>query len=224
MNIKGLRKHKIRMERTEPIFKGNPVLALGLCLPFAIVPSLTLKNGLLLSALMLISTVIPVTAYSLMGKKIKKEIKVCLSSILSMALVSICIYYTSTSLASFYETIGVYAMLFGVNGLIVYCEIKAEDMSVVESALFSFKACIGFSVVVCFVSLVREFFALRTIFEYPVEIIPIKLDGIAIPFFGFITLGFTSAFFRNFERRMKKRIIIKNMKLNNKNEVNPNAK
>ena len=223
MKTESLRKHIAWLGKTDPIFKGNPVLYFGICLPFVIVPSMTLKAGVLLSVLMFIATLIPVAIYASIGSRISKEIKFIMSAIISTSLVSLFFFFTKTLFAEFYLIAGVYAMLFGVNGLTSYIEYKNEGKGVAENVLFAFKACVGYSIVVCFISFVRELLALKTIWGYPVDLLPIKLEGIAFPFFGFIMLGFLSAFFRCVERWNRKRLLIKAERLSEEREEKADA-
>ncbi len=223
MKTESLRKHIAWLGKTDPIFKGNPVLYLGICLPFVIVPTMTLKTGVLLSALMFISTIIPVAVYSSIGFRLSREIRFIISTVISTALVSLFFYFTKTVFAEFYLIVGVYAMLFGVNGLTIYCEHKNEGKSVLENISFAFKACIGYSIIVCFVSFIREFLALKTIWGQPIDLFPVKLEGISFPFFGFIMLGFLSAFFRCAERQNRKRLLKKAEKLSQEREGKTDA-
>lgn len=223
MKTESVRKHIAWLGKTDPIFKGNPVLYLGVCLPFVIVPSMTLKSGVILSALMFIATIIPVALYSLMGNNISRNIKFIISTIVSTALVSLFFFFTRDVLADFYLIAGVYTMLFGVNGLTAYSQYKCEGKSAAESVLFTFKACVGYSIVVCFISFTREFLALKTIWGQPADFLSIKLDGISFPFFGFIILGFLSAFFRCMERWNRKRLLKKAEKLSEEREERVNA-
>ena len=221
MRTKSLRKHRAILEKTEPIFKGNPVLSLGICLPFVVVPSMTLKSGVLLSLFMFIATVIPVALYSSMGRT-AKQYRFVISTIVSTLLVTAFSFATRNMFPDFYLLVGVYVILFGVNGLTTYCQERCEGESVGKNIIFSLKACTGYSLVVCFVSFIREFLALRTIWDHPVELIPFKLTGVAFPFFGFIFLGFLSAFFRTFERWIEKRLLVKSKR--GRKEVTEDAK
>ncbi len=49
---------------------------------------------------------------------------------------------------------------------------------------------LGFSFVVCLLSLVRELFGSGSLWGSPVEFITIKVQGLLVPFSGFILLAF----------------------------------
>ncbi|MEG1972249.1 MAG: Rnf-Nqr domain containing protein [Oscillospiraceae bacterium] len=223
MNIKGIRKHKSWMKKTAPILKSNSVLALGLALPFAIVPSFTLKNGVLLSILMVVATIIPVALYRIIGDGLKREFKLPISVIASMVCVSTFIYFTKEQFSTIYESIGVYAILMAVNSLMFYCEEAGKKKTVLQAVLFAFKACLGFAVVVCFISVIREILSARTVWGLPLGLLSIKMDGVAFPFFGFIALGFLSALFGSMERAISRKIISNDLKSGERNKVMHNA-
>lgn len=211
------------MKKTAPILKNNSVLALGLALPFAIVPSFTLKNGVLLSVLMVVATIIPVTLSAFIGNRIKREFKIPISVITSMTCVSLFIYFTKERFSTIYESIGVYAILMAVNSLMFYCENTERKASIANKIFFAVKACAGFAVVVCSISLIREILSVRSIWGYPMEVLSIKMDGVAFPFFGFIALGFLSALFGSIERAVSRKIISNDIKNGERNKVTHNA-
>ena len=57
MNLQPIRKYRRRLDLTSGIIKNNPVLGMGLALPFVVIASTSLKRGAVMSIIMLFATV-----------------------------------------------------------------------------------------------------------------------------------------------------------------------
>jgi len=91
------------------------------------------------------------------------------------------------------DALGIYIYLMAVNGMTIYQanRITREDkpFPVLASA---FMNVLGFTLAMFVVSLFREYFGAGTLWGTPVPV-PIRLDGIRVPFFGFVMIGFVLA-------------------------------
>ena len=89
------------------------------------------------------------------------------------------------------NALGMYVYLMAVNGLTLYQSLSLTPRSRVLPVLKTELLHVAFfTLTMIIVSFVREYLGSGAIFGIPVPM-PYKLSGLAMPFSGFILLGFT---------------------------------
>lgn len=196
MNLKPIRRYRRRLKAAWGILEHNPVLALGLALPLAIVP-ITLKSGVAISFVMLAATLPPVAAAALVGRRVPAWLRAPAFGFLSM----LCVQLARMALLRYpvlLGELGIYVPLAAANTVML--ELTAACAKPPLRALREVLAmCAGFALVVCGVSALREILGNRTIWDLPFALYPIRMSGVTLPFFGFILLGFLGALLRRID-------------------------
>lgn len=204
MNLKSIRRYRRRLRAASGILRNNPVLALGLALPLAIVP-VTLKSGVAISAVVLAATLLPAALAAPVGRRFPVWLRAPFFGLLSM----LCVLLVRRYLLHFpvlLGELGVYVPLAAANSMTLELlgNLSEKPSAVLRGAL---SMCLGFALVVCGVSALREIFGNRTIWDLPFGIYPIKISGVALPFFGFILLGFLGALLRSIDRGISRMLL-----------------
>ncbi len=197
MDLKNLRKYRRSLEKTSGIFHNNPVLVLGLGLPFAVIASTTLRRGVLMSAV--------VFAVSLMGFFVSRALKrtgetcrvvvTCLFCISALTVVAV-----SGIFPVLIDDLGLYLPLAAANMMLVTAIRPAEIGDFRRALNETILSCLGFTLVMCLLSAFREFVALHTLWDVPVRFNAVAISGAGLPCFGFILLGVLAAFSRKLDR------------------------
>lgn len=191
---------------TSGIFSNNPVLALGLALPFAIVPTTSLKSGAAISLIVTAATALPTLLAPILWRKRPLWLRAVASVMSSMAAVML----ASLLLRPWpllMDSLGSYISLAAVNTLMFQMAVMEPRKCVSTALLDTLRMCLGFALVVCSVSALREILSSRTIWGVEWSLYPIGIDGVTLPYFGFILLGFLSALFRSLDRWIKRSML-----------------
>lgn len=197
MNLKPIRRYRRRLRAASGILENNPVLALGLALPLAIVP-INLKSGVAISAVMLVATLPPAAAAAVVGQRIPAWLRAPVFGLLSMLCVLLARAYLLRYPVLLGE-LGIYVPLAAVNTILLGLT-SAPQKPPAPALRDALAMCVGFALVVCGVSALREIMGNRTIWDLEFGLYPIRMVGVTLPFFGFILLGFLSALFRSINR------------------------
>ncbi len=185
------------MSRTSGLLKNNPIIALGLTLPFVIVPTLSLKGGLMMSAFLAAATIPSATLAPLLGKKLAPLLALPCYGVISMTFVLLLRYFLAGQ-AALLDGLGVYLPIAAMNGMMLDLALLHPRKRVGTALRDSVMMCLGFTLVACFVAVLREFFGSGSLWGIPVAV-PIRVRGLALPFAGFILIGFLSALFRRLD-------------------------
>lgn len=201
MKFEKLRKRRRRSRWVEGIFSKNPVLVLGLALPFAIMITTSLKNAVALSIIFSCTLIPSVLLVSLTGKYLSKWLAPIVYTLFSMVLVIASIPLIQPISPEISDSLGIYIPLVAVNSILPmlydrYVEADAKPiMALVDSVTYSF----GFSFALCLIAAVREFFGNSSLWGVNLEL-PIKISGLQIAFSGFILTALFCALFRFIKR------------------------
>jgi Na+-translocating ferredoxin:NAD+ oxidoreductase RnfA subunit len=98
------------------------------------------------------------------------------------------------------EDLGVYVPLAAVNMMMVEVATRAGKQSLHDAVREALSYSIGFALVMCGLSAVREIMSLHTIWDIPLRVPTVTISGAGLPCFGFILLGFFAAFGRALNR------------------------
>ncbi len=199
MNLKPIRKYRRRLKKTSGLIKNNPVVALGMALPFVIVPTLNLKSGLLISVFILAATVPAATLAPALHKKLPTPYQVPCYALLAMLGV-IAAQLLLRRQAVLLDSLGLYIPLAAVNSIMLDLAIVHPRPTPQRGLYDAIVVCLGFALVACGIGAVREVLGSRTIWGVPFGLYPIRMVGVTLPFFGFILLGFLNALCRSVDR------------------------
>lgn len=199
MNLKPIRKYRRRLKRTSGLIKNNPVVALGMALPFVIVPTLNLKSALLISAFIFAATVPAATIAPVMHKRVPALYLVPCYTILAMASV-IAVQLLLRRHAVLLDGLGLYIPLAAVNSIMLDLTAVNPRKTPQHGFWDAVVICLGFTLVACGIGAIREVLGSKTIWGIPFGLYPIKVMGVTLPFFGFIILGFLNALCRSVDR------------------------
>lgn len=199
MNLKPIRKYRRRLKKTSGLIKNNPVVALGMALPFVIVPTLNLKSGLLISVFILAATVPAATLAPVLHKKMPTPYLVPCYALLAMLGV-IAAQLLLRRQAVLLDSLGLYIPLAAVNSIMLDLTVAHPRQTPQHGLRDAVIMCLGFTIVACGIGAVREVLGSRTIWGVPFGLYPIRMVGVTLPFFGFILLGFLNALCRSVDR------------------------
>ena len=181
----------------EGILTSNPVVmgALGL---FPIISGgTTLKRGLVLSVMMFICMPVVSVLTAAFGKLFPKWLRAAFYVVVA----SVILVIASIALKGIFNIpqnfLSLFIPLMSVNAIISYrAEKFAVNHSIKRSAIDAFANAAGFSIVMCLVSSVREIIGFSTLFDIPI-LFGKHIDGIVLPFGGFLILGFMAALLKH---------------------------
>ena len=190
------------------LFK-NPVLysALGLCPVVA--AGLTLHDGLALSLLLACLLIPTCLIASIFGTRIPAAARPPVYLLLSAA----CYFPASTIVESVFPktllNVGVFAPLMVINAIILRRADTFAAKHIVFAAVIDSIACsIGFGLVMCISSGLREILTLGTLSGYHIFFRRLAVPSVVLPCIGFVLLGFFAAFvqaLRNRRDRVQRR-------------------
>ena len=181
---------------------SNPVRALGLDLPFLIVTSISLQAAAAMSIELFIihmGTVMAALALCRILPKWTRPLVYLTVSTVIMLLVS-------TMLARVFpvvtDKLGMYIYLMAVNGMTFTTAMAVEKQDKIYPVLSrAFKGAIGFTIAMFITSLLREYMGNGSLWGVAVPHL-IRMDGLLVPFFGFILVGFLLAGVRIVNKRL----------------------
>ena len=200
-----VKKHRISGAFLQ-LFKDNPVFVTGLALPFCIVPSTSLQNGLIISAIIFAAS-FPSAVFAVgIDRFISENFKLPLYSLVSMGFVLWLTNWFQLNNPQVVASIGIYLPLAAVNTIMVeMCYRKKFETN--KQRIFSvLRLCLGFAVAVCIVSSFREIVSFHTIYNKTLDIHFTRFNALALPFFGFLLIGFLAALLKKLNRLIRKRV------------------
>jgi len=172
---------------------SNPVLISGLSLGPVIAISQSLKAGVSLSAAFSIIILPVLVLFAVVPIKFSKSTRIMACCLLSAIFFIPAFWFAQTIFPEVNDKVGVFLPLMVVNPII---SSRSADASKgyypLTSLINGLKTALGFSVVMCLVSAIREIIGNGTIWDVPIG----NLEGnisFLLPFMGFILLGFLAA-------------------------------
>lgn len=205
MNITILRKYRRRGRTLRALLARNPVLVLGLDLPFVIVCATTLKTAVALSAEMLFIHMVTMTV-ALLTLRLPVWARPLVNvgvSFLAMMTVRFVIIGLFPELLNY---AGMYVYLMAVNGITMYQSSRLGNRrrharKPGGTLVVAFLYALAFALVMLVVSLFREYFSSGMLWGIPVPS-PFFISGLALPFSGFLFTGFLLAISRRASKRL----------------------
>lgn len=182
----------------------NPVLVLGLDLPFVIVCAFNLRIAVALSiemfAIHLLTVVVAMVAARYLPRWARMIVNVGAAFIVMTIVRSLLTNLSVFSDISNYA--GMYIYLMAVNGITIYqCARITRNDKPWPVMVSAFMNAAAFALTMVVVAAFREYVASGTLWSIPIPG-KIKLSGFAIPFGGFIIMGFLLAFIKMVNKRL----------------------
>lgn len=202
LNLRLVRHYVKIRNKLRGIAHRNPVLALGLALPFAVVCSNSLKNAVIMSLCMLITLVPTMVIASLAGKRIPSGLNFVIYPFLASFLLIPATLLSASISDNMGDSLGFYLQILCVNSLLIYSIRPCSCMKPGQAFQYSFMNCIGFALVMVCIAFVRELFGNGTLWNIPVSLTSYRLYGLLFPFAGFIMVGFLIALMRTVNRKI----------------------
>lgn len=184
----------------------NPVLigAIGLCPVIA--AGTSLKNGVALSLILAVLLLPACLLFSFIGEHVPMWLRPPILLVLSGALYIPARLLTEEILPGVLAAMGIYAPLMVANAIITNRAKHFAAGHIYYAAIVDAAGCAaGFAVVICAVSAVRELLTAGTLWGYPLIVPFAGLPAAAYVSFGFILIGFLSAFVQNVNNRRRKK-------------------
>lgn len=181
------------------------VKMLGLC-PI-VGAALNLKNGVTLTACAGLALIPAALLMSVFGTRLKPAIRAPLYTLLASLVLVGAAYVTDTFISTeLYATLYLYLPLMAVNTLMTY---RAGGFAVTSGPLAALAdalgSTLGFGLVICVVSALREFLAFGTLWDVPLTAQPL-LPAAASPFVSFLIVALMAALLQ-FVRTLLRRFV-----------------
>lgn len=202
MKFSTVKKYRRRHKLLGALLIRNPVLVLGLDLPFVIAAATSLKNA----AAMAIQIFIIHTGTMLVGRVTCTKLHRWQAIVANVAAATFMMMVAQVLVVALFRgisnSLGMYLYLMAVNAMTVFQSSalpkNAKIWPVFTGALSN---ALGFALVVGVVALIREYFAFGSLWGISLPVL-IKLPALAIPFAGFMLMGFLLAFTRFLNKRL----------------------
>lgn len=179
----------------------NPILALGLDLPFVIAASVSLRNAVAMSIELFIIHV--VTMFSAIYTR--RDLPLWSKAAVNAGVATLAMVAARALLVELFpgilNSLGIYMYLLAINGMTQFqanaLDRREKPWSVMSGA---FSNALGFSLTVLAVSVLREAVGSGTLWGMALPL-PFKLSALLLPFSGFILVGFLLALFKFISKR-----------------------
>lgn len=202
MKFSRIKKYRKKHSLLSALLIRNPVLVMGLDLPFVIAGAVSLKNAAAMSIQMLMIHMVTMLAGMLTCRALPYWLRVLVNTCVSTGMMMAARALVVPLFPGVTNSLGMYLYLMAVNGMTVLLsssiDKRAKLWPVITGALGNVA---GFSLVAFLIALLREYMGSGTIWGVAVPV-PLKLDGLLIPFFGFILTGFLLAGARFLNKRL----------------------
>lgn len=194
-------KNKRLFHLFDGIFWENPVLALGLGVPFAVISTTSLKNAAVLSAAMVCTAVPVFLIASLFAKYIPQWLRMVVYSLAGAAALIPLRLFLSSLFPAVFDSLGVYFSLMALNPAVLIPALSHRVIGEKPGPALLNALCYstGFALVLFGVSLIREPLGSGSLWGRPLEM-SFQLSPIQYSFGGFILLGYFAAVYQFLER------------------------
>lgn len=171
----------------------NIVLAQALGLMPVIAAGVTLKNGVALTVCTAVVMIPLSIVLSLIGNRLAKWLRPAVYVVLASLLLVAASYILNTWISpELYAQLYLYIPLIAVNMMYSRSVGFASTIQPLETILDALGSTLGFGLVICIISAIRELVITGTIWGVPLNT-ELVLPEAAAPFAAFIVLGFMSA-------------------------------
>ena len=202
-----IKAENVTLKAVKKLICENPILISGLSLGPVVANSQSLKAGVSLSVAFAIIIVPVLVLFAVNPIKIPKSIRVILCALLSCLFFFPAFWFAKNIFPEGSDKGGVFLPLMGVNPIITAHSGEAvRSKRPLRSLIDGLITTVGFSLVMIFVSAIREVFGKGTIWDKPIGSMEGNISFL-LPFMGFIIVGLLAAGARRlsmlFENRKK---------------------
>jgi len=189
---------------TKGVFRHNPILGMGLALPFAVVATTSLQSAAALSITTLL-TLIPVCLLMPFIMKLIPQQFQWVDYPLCAFLAALCVMPTrliTTAISStLMDSVGVYFSLLCVSSLLFAArDMTREENDLAKVLLNVLRLWLGTAIVLLLLGSIREVLGYGTIWGKPLTWMKVRFDAVMVSGMGFILLGFLSALGKKIHR------------------------
>lgn len=188
---------------TKGIFLNNPILSMGLALPFAVVACTSLQTAVGLSIGALMALIPAALILPLVMKQIPQKLQWLdypLCALLSAVFLMPTRLITGNLSPALMDSVGVYFSLFCVSSLLFTIKDECKEKDLASSLLTLIRMWLGVALVLALLGSLREILGYGTIWNKPLTFMKIRFSGVMVSGCGFILLGFLAALGKKFHR------------------------
>jgi len=180
----------------------NPIQALGLDLPFLIVTTIGLRAAAAISIEFFFIHMGTIIAALILCRFLPKWSRPIVYVTISTAIMLLANGLITRLFPQQAGALGMYIYLLAVNAMTLGTALKVERTDkIYKLVVKGFKGALGFAAAMFIISLFREYMATGSLWGIAVPHI-MRLDGLLVPFFGFILVGFLLAGTRFFGKSL----------------------
>ena len=196
MEIHQIRQFRKKHRIFNALLMRNPVLVMGLDLPFIIAAATSLKNAAAMAIVMLMIHVGTMLAGIATCRKLPYWLRMLVNACVSTVIMMVAQALVAGLFKGISNSLGMYLYLMAVNGMTIFQASglgrKAKIYPVVTGAVLN---TLGFALVAAITGVIREYMGSGTLWGIPVYF-PVKITALQLPFAGFIVVGFLLALSR----------------------------
>lgn len=193
-------KHLREGIRNSAIVK-NPVLFEAVGLAPVVAMAVSLKSAIMLAAVSALELLLIELFASLLLRRLKSRYRMPIYAVLGMLINIPCFMFFEHFTPNEANSAGIFLPLLAVNSLIaLHCERFAVKHRVRETLVDAVSAGAGYAFVVLIVGTLREILGSGTIYSVPLHF-PVRLQGLLLPFGGFLLIGFFAAGMKSLIRK-----------------------
>lgn len=202
MNVILGKKYRKQTRALNALLLKNPVLVLGLDLPFLIVCATTLRNAVALTIEMFLIHMVTMVVSMVTVRYLPNWSRMLVNVCAAFVMMTVARSLITGLFPDISNYVGMYIYLMAVNGITIYQSAtitrKDKPWPVLARAFLN---ALAFALTMLLVSLFRECFALGTLWGIPLNL-PMRFSGLAMPFGGFVLMGMLLALFKWINKKL----------------------
>lgn len=192
------------LRASKGVFRANPILGMGLALPFAVVATTSLQSAVALSITTLL-TLLPVCLLMPFIMKLIPQQYLWLDYPLCAFLAALCVLPTrmvTTAISTtLMDSVGVYFSLLCVSSLLFAArDTTRKETDLVKVLITVLRLWLGTALVLLLMGVIREILGYGTIWGKPLTWMKVRFSGVMVSGMGFILLGFMAALGKKIHR------------------------
>ncbi len=204
MYLNKIRQHSRRVHRFSGLLTGNPVLSLGLALPFAIASTVSLQAAFCIFVGIAAVTLPMMLLSALAGRFLPTWLRFPLFSLCAAGLLIPLESFLTGLFPVVLNSIGLYFPIIAVNTLLLFhCEKEAERGRPLQALLHALLQLSGLAVVLLLCGAIREAFGNGSLWGISLPFLSYRLGGLLIPFGGCIVAAMLAAAARYLGRLLR---------------------
>lgn len=193
MRFSQVKKYRKKHKLLGALLIRNPVLVMGLDLPFIIAGATTLKNAAAMAIQMFLIHMVTMLLGMITRRKLPLWLRMLANACVATMMMMVAQVLILRMFQGISNALGMYLYLMAVNGMTMLQASTMDKNAKIWPVLSgAFLSALGFSMVAVVTALIREYLGYGTLWGVAVAA-PVKLSAMAMPFAGFIIMGFILA-------------------------------